>query len=161
MPGSPPAILERIQAEFEAGYSNDQIVAGPYHMCLRTVQRLRRNWERCGTVTYLGGAAPGRPLAIPEFYMDELTSWLKSHPSAYLDEMAFFLWDEFELAVNTSTICRALKRVKWSRKKIRKIARQRSQDLRTHWQITKLPRWRADQLVFLDESAACERTGAF
>jgi len=25
----------------------------------------------------------------------------------------------------------------------------------------KLGRWRADQLIFLDESAACERTGVF
>lgn len=41
---------------------------------------------------------------------------------------------------------------------MRKIAQQRNQDLRNSW-FVRLAGWRADQLIFLDESAACERTG--
>ena len=72
--------------------------------------------------------------------------------------MAFFLLDEFDVQVSEATVWRALTRLSWSRKKYRKIAKERNQELRDHW-FTKLSDWRADQLVFLDESAACERTG--
>ena len=77
---------------------------------------------------------------------------------AYLDEMAFFLLDEYDVRVDEATVWRALTRLGWSRKKYRKIAKERNQELRDYW-FTKLADWRADQLVFLDESATYERTG--
>ena len=78
---------------------------------------------------------------------------------AYCDEMAYFLFDEFYLRVDETTVLRALQPLGWSRKKYRKIARQRSEELRIRWLTVKLPQWRANQRIFLDESAACERTG--
>ena len=100
----------------------------------------------------------GRPRVISDALQEELLIYLDSRPMAYLDEMAWFLWDEYELAVDESTIWRCLHRIGWSRKNMRKIAKQRNQDLRNAWHV-KLSNWRADQLIFLDESAACERTG--
>ena len=75
--------------------------------------------------------------------------------------MVFFLWDGCvpELDVSVPTIHRALKRSGWSRKIQCKVAAQRNIALRNHGLVTVLPQYRADQLVFLDESAACERTG--
>lgn len=84
--------------------------------------------------------------------------YLKERPTAYQDEMAWFLWDEFELTIDESTISRAFKRLGWNRKKAVYIAKQRNQILRNDW-MTRLAGWRADQLVFLDENAACEGTG--
>lgn len=77
---------------------------------------------------------------------------------AHLDEMALFLYDEFDVNVSEATVWRCLHRLGWSRKNMKKIAKQRNQDLRNRWHI-RLHGWRADQLIFLDESAACERTG--
>ena len=68
------------------------------------------------------------------------------------------LGSRFDVRVGATTIWRALTRLGWSGKKYRKIAKERNQELRDHG-FTELSDWRADQLVFLDESTACERTG--
>ena len=121
---------------------------------------MRRSYRNCGLV-YVDPLERrgGRPILLDDWYVNELHVYLQQRPTAYLDELVFFLWDEFELDVSESTVYRALKRSRWSRKVQRKMAAQRNIALRTHWQVTVLPQYRADQLVFLDESAACERTG--
>ena len=72
--------------------------------------------------------------------------------------MVRFIWDEFEIVVDDSTVSRALKCLGWNRTKITKQAAQRCKALRDDWMIC-LDGWTAEQLVFLDESAVCERTG--
>lgn len=76
----------------------------------------------------------------------------------YLDELQYHLFDAFEVIIDELAVWRALQRLNWSRKRLQRIARQRNQQLRDGW-FAKLSQWRADQLIFLDESAACERTG--
>lgn len=101
---------------------------------------------------------PGRNRLISDLLQEELLIYLDQRPMAYLNEMAWFLYNEFEVTIDESTIWRCLQRLGWSRKNMRKIAQQRNQDLRNSW-FVRLAGWRADQLIFLDESAACERTG--
>lgn len=48
----------------------------------------------------------------------------------YLDEMAIFLWDEFEVLVTTWSSRRALKHEGWSKKASRQKARERNANLR-------------------------------
>jgi hypothetical protein len=72
--------------------------------------------------------------------------------------MQTFLFDEFDAQVSITTICRALERARWSRKAVRAQAAERSTPLRNAW-IGIQKSWMAEQLVFLDESAANERTG--
>jgi len=72
--------------------------------------------------------------------------------------MQDFLFDEFDMLTSPSTIRRVLQTARWSRKAISKRAAERSGPLRTTWQ-GRQKEWFADQLVFLDESAANERTG--
>ena len=141
------------------GYTNDQIVAGPYNVSLRTVQRMRRTWKELDMV-YIPFQSPyhGKPRIITDLLQEELLCYLDSRPMAYLHEMAWFLYDEFDVAVDETTIWRCLHRLGWSRKNMRKIAQQRNQTLRHRW-FVRISAYRADQLVFLDESAACERTG--
>lgn len=69
------------------------------------------------------------------------------------------LFDEYDLVVDETTVWRTLHRLGWSRKRMR-IASQRNPFLGESW-FTALADWRPDQLVFLDESAACERTGEY
>jgi transposase len=71
--------------------------------------------------------------------------------------MCWFVWDEFEISVNDSIVNKALKRLNWNKKKMMRQTAQRNQQLRNDW-MQRLSEWIAEQLIFLDENAACERT---
>jgi hypothetical protein len=60
--------------------------------------------------------------------------------------------------VSQYTIFTALARIKLTRKKLKKEAAQKNQELRTAWQDT-LQYFSANQLVFVDETGSDERTG--
>jgi hypothetical protein len=45
-----------------------------------------------------------------------LREYLDNKPLAYIDEMIYFIWDEYDIMVSESAIKRCLKRIKWSRK---------------------------------------------
>ena len=90
--------------------------------------------------------------------LQRLLDFLEDDPTAYLDEMQQFLYDEYELETSIATISRTLKRAKWSRKAVQARAAERSEPLRRAWQgIQK--QYDSDQLIFLDESASNECTG--
>jgi GTP1/Obg family GTP-binding protein len=61
---------------------------------------------------------------------DALYKHLEMHPHLYLDEMARFLFDEFDILVSTRSIRRALKSIKWTKKKMRRVANKQNADLR-------------------------------
>jgi len=71
--------------------------------------------------------------------------------------MVVFLWDEFGLSTSESTVSRVLKHLRISRKVLQRQAAERSKELREHWAV-RLTEWTPNQLVFIDESAANERT---
>lgn len=71
--------------------------------------------------------------------------------------MVYFIYNEFGILVNDSTISRALKSRNWSRKKVNRRAKQRSRQLRELY-FLKLSRWTAEQLIFVDESSCNERS---
>ena len=157
----PPIALgvrEAIRHEFELGHSNEQIFTA-HEVSLPTIRRMRKTWKEWDQV-YIPYKAPrpGRDRIISDVLQEELLIYLDQRPMAYLDEMAWFLYDEFDVTVDETTISRCLQRLGWSRKNMRKIAKQRNEDLRNAWSV-RLTGWRADQLIFLDESAVCERTG--
>jgi hypothetical protein len=85
--------------------------------------------------------------------------FLSDRPTAYLDEMQEFIYDEYDgLEVSIACIRRLLDREQWSWKKMQNQALERNAALQNTWRgIQKT--WSADQLVFLDESGANERTG--
>ena len=70
------------------------------------------------------------------------------------------MYDEFDVLVSESTVSRTLKQMAWNRKMAIRIAQQRNQSLRDEWMI-RMGGWKADQLIFLDESAACEHTSPY
>jgi DDE superfamily endonuclease len=71
--------------------------------------------------------------------------------------MQNFLYDEFGVEVSIPTIHCVLKKSQWSQKATSHRAAERSMPLRKAWEgIQK--KYEADQLIFLDESAANERT---
>jgi hypothetical protein len=71
--------------------------------------------------------------------------------------MQQYLFDLFDIEIAPCTISRYLERAKWSRKTARLKASERNEALRIAWQGLQ-HQWDEDQLVFIDESAANERT---
>ena len=48
----------------------------------------------------------------------DLLDFLEYKPTSYLDEMCWFLFDEFEIVLSTSTVSRVLHELGWSQKKV-------------------------------------------
>ena len=71
--------------------------------------------------------------------------------------MQWFLWDEFDIWMSEYTISRWLKKEDIRKKRIRFLAAERNQFLRDDW-IRRLAQWKHYQMIFIDESAANERT---
>jgi transposase len=67
-----------------------------------------------------------RPRLLVEAYRLRLVEFLCGRPHAYLDEIAEFLYDEFDVEVSTLTIWRELERMRWSRKLVTKWVREQS-----------------------------------
>jgi len=87
-----------------------------------------------------------------------LLAFLEDCPTSYLDEMQQYLFDAFDVTIAVPTIYKYLRSVGWSRKAVRTRASERSEPLRTAFRGIQ-HQYDADQLVFIDESAANERTG--
>ena len=58
---------------------------------------------------------------------------LDQRPWYYQDEIAVFLYNAFDVEVYRSTISRALRRIQITRKRLKVIAAQQNDELRTEW----------------------------
>ena len=152
-----PQVKAAIKYDLEVGRTDSEIVER-HQVSKSLVYRYRKHWEEWGEVSSLPISQGGRNRRLDLAVSMALLDYLEERPTAYLDEMRFFLFDAFDILVDESTISRELRRLDFSRKKCRRVAAQRCQDLRDHW-MQRLVEWRGDQLVYLDESASCERTG--
>jgi hypothetical protein len=85
-----------------------------------------------------------------------LCEHLLEKPELYQDEMAVFLWDEFQVLVTAFSIGRALASIGWSKKAARRVAKERNADLRDFY-LHNLSAFRSYHLVYVDESGL-ERT---
>lgn len=65
-PPIPEPIRALIQEEFEQGYSKDVILAGPYRVSMRALQRMRSHWDQYGTVFIPNDSPGGRPGVISQ-----------------------------------------------------------------------------------------------
>lgn len=118
----------------------------------------RLSWELFGTPNPPPSVLRGRPARLNNEQVDRLLEYLDGQPSAYLDEMAWFLFDEYDVAVGPTVIWRSLRERKWSRKVTKQRARAQDPELRALWQARRLG-WRVDRICCVDESASNERTG--
>jgi transposase len=124
----------------------------------RTVRRWSRKYQLFGGPYTPRGVALGRPRLLTDAQRDDLLLYLDDHPTAMLDEMAYYLFDRHDVDISIYSISRLLTKVGWSRKIARKRAMQRNEMLRSHWRAKRLF-WEQCQLCFVDESACSPRTG--
>jgi transposase len=78
-------------------------------------------------------AQGGRARLITPVMLEALCEHLLEKPGLYLNEMAVFLWDEFNLEITISTISRALSSIGWSKKTIQQKAKEQNPDLRDEY----------------------------
>ena len=116
----------------------------------RSVKGIYSNIRHYGT-TKAPPNSGGRPRSIIPLIIDVLCDHLLEKPGLYLEEMATFPWDEFDVLVSTSSISGALKARKWSKKAARRVAREESPDLRDFY-LRNLSAFRLYHLVYIDES---------
>ena len=98
----------------------------------------------------------GRPRALNTAVEDVLRGFIYSKPWAYQEEMQNFLLDELDISMH-QCVSRTLKHMGISLKSLRREAAERSQDLRDFY-VMRLSEFSANQLIFVDESAANEHT---
>ena len=93
-----------VHFHLERGDSND-FIRDATKSSTRQIQRMRANWTQFGEVTAPKMSLCGRPRALSQYHELQLLGYLEQRPTAYLDEMCWFLFDEFDIAVDESTVC--------------------------------------------------------
>ncbi|KAK9489364.1 hypothetical protein V1508DRAFT_428250 [Lipomyces doorenjongii] len=156
-PRFPDSFLPSVLFMAESGSSVDQI-AKELGCCTKTVKRIKHNFKLWQSHQSPPEGRLGRPSKINDAMLVDLLEHLLRHPLADLEDMRSFIYDQFGVIVSASNISRTLKKNSWTKKKIRKNAAERSQALRDDW-LLQLSDWTAEQLMFVDESAANEKTG--
>jgi arginine repressor len=86
-----------------------------------------------------------------------LLDFINDNPTAYQDEMVEFFLSKFGISVTQSTVSRLLKNLKQTHKCTEYIHTERDDELRAHFRA-KMCEYKINQLVFVDELAATERT---
>ncbi len=94
---------------------------------------------------------------LSEYHAQKLLDFLSQRLIIYQNDMIWFLYNEFDIVISQSMISRLLKQARYSRKIAQTVIAERDEKLRSEWE-RRLMSWTFDQLVFLDESAACKRT---
>jgi transposase len=74
-----------------------------------------RNVTKFGTVTQ-PVTKMGRKRLLSATVEDDLLCYLSQRPTAYLDEMKWFLYDEHDIVITTEGVRLCLNRRGWSRK---------------------------------------------
>jgi transposase len=123
----------------------------------RTIRNIDTNMRLFGNTRAPANGA-GRQRLITPPMLAALCDHLLEKPGLYRDEMAVFLYDEFDVLVSISSIGRALASIKWTKKVTRRIANERNADLRDFY-LHKLSAFRSHQLVYVDESGCDKRIG--
>jgi hypothetical protein len=100
----------------------------------------------------------GLKVSAKPCHANKLTAYLSDRPTAYLDEVALTVWDQFEVRLHETNIAMMLERRRWLRKVNKRRALEANVTLLALY-LTKVQHIAMDRLVFLDESASNERTG--
>jgi transposase len=123
----------------------------------RTIRNIGSNIRLFSETRAPANGAGRRRLITPPM-LAALCDRLLEKPGLFRDEMAVFLYDEFNVLASVSSIGRALASIKWLKKKTRRIANERNANLRDFY-LHKLLFFRSHQLVYVDESGCDKRIG--
>jgi transposase len=111
----------------------NKVISEVIDVSLRQMQKMKLNWTHFDDVISSRMFIDHRSRRLTKFHENELLKYIEQRSHAYLDEMIWFLWDEFEISLDEFTVSRALKRLQWNRKKMIRRSAQRNQALRNDW----------------------------
>ncbi len=126
------------------------------HVTRQQINRMRKKHLHFSDVTSALDTID-RSKILSEYHAQKLLDFLSQRFIVYQNDMIWFLYDEFDIVISQSMISRLLKQARYSRKIAQRVAAERDEKLRSEWK-RRLMSWTSDQLVFLDESVACEWT---
>lgn len=155
-PALSTAVKDRITQRLAEGRSV-RAIASAEQVTVRVVFKIQANIRTFGTHTAPPTSALGRPPTVTAIMKAGLRVYLEDRPWAYQDEMQLYLYDDWGVAVDRSTISRLLKSMGITRKMLKRIAAERDQDCRNGYRL-QVSNYSADMLVYVDESAANEHT---
>lgn len=110
-----------------------------------------------GTVDRPAIASKGRQRKVTKAMEEALVSYIEQcDQSPTLDEFATYLLEEYDVDLSVPTLHRTMKRLKYSHKRGERFNPARDDTLRSNY-WARVCRYKASQLVVLDESAVNER----
>jgi len=116
-PRLPDAIREEALVLIDRGLS-DKDIAFRLNISSNQVWKMKRNLRLYGTIAIQPTSIQGRPRLLTLAMEDALLQYFMDRPISYLDEAAWFIYDEFEVIISPRSIYDVLKRRKWSRKAV-------------------------------------------
>ena len=152
-----PTLQQAVMEHIAAG-KNDTEVWESTGVHRQTVAKLRLSLEYWGQCYPPPTVRLGRPPLLQQLQLDGLEEYLRGRPSAYLEEMQDYLYEDFDVVVSISTVWRALEKLKYTWKLAIKRAREQSEPLRRVYRA-RMGQYKAEQIIAIDESACNERTG--
>jgi transposase len=121
--------------------------------------KFEENLLRYGSLRAPRSAKQGRPCKLTKADEKALFEYLLSEGWRQQDELVYWLWNERDVKAHQSTVSRVLSRNGWSQKELKRISRNRSEELRAAYREDMDRSFIAEDLVFLDESIFNEKTG--
>ena len=125
------------------------------YVSTRSVRRFLALFEETGDVSP-AIQQRGPPRSLDAFEEMSLIQSLLNKPEMYLEELRQELIEISGTDVSVSTICKTLKRLGFSRKKLRQVALQRSEEQRLEFK-EEMAYLDADMLVWIDECGSNRR----
>jgi transposase len=140
-------VRERVLRAVDQGYQRVDIIK-LFGVSRATIKRYLKHRRETGAVNVK--PIPGRPPKKFAPLQAHLVAQLEAHPDAKL-EAHCQMWEEQQgVAVSTSTMSRAIRRVGWTRKKRRWVPTSRNEETRAAWR-EHLKHLDARKLVVIDE----------
>jgi transposase len=159
----PPRLPKSVVADIESALSEPgplpagylQQIAQINSTTVQTVYNIKRRLDRgFEALPYSGGPVH----ILQDEHETALKLLLDKRPWMYLDELQTFLFEAYSLQPSISTISRTLQRIKITRKRLKYVAAQRSEELRAEW-LDFMQQFTANQVVAVDESGSDEKNG--
>ena len=122
----------------------------------RTWQRLVKLWRTTGDVVPESQSLRARLRVLDHEDIRYLLFLIRQNPDYFLDELLYLLKTNRFISVHYTTIYRTLERVRVSRKKLQRVARERDEDQRAEF-IARMARYSPEELGFIDEVSRDER----
>jgi len=123
----------------------------------RTFYRILKLWRETGDVIHPSRSLQGRLRSLDHNDVQYLLHLIQENPDYFLDELLRLLKTNRFISVHYTTIYRELERRGVSLKKLKRVAKERSEELRADF-IRRMAQYGPEEIGFIDETSKDEKT---